>query len=649
MSRPKLSYRPEIDGLRAVAVVAVILYHLAIRGPAGKLFEGGFLGVDVFLVISGYLIASLILKEYTAKNSFSFSNFYARRVRRLLPALLLVLVATLPVAWVYMLPSQMVDFAKSMISALLFGSNFYFHFSLQEYGAESSLLKPLLHCWSLSLEEQYYLFFPVGFVVLLRYLKRQLILVVCVLGLASLALAQWSSAAQPSMAFYLLPWRAWELLGGVLLAAVEFKKQGRPRSGNWNMGAVLGLVLILGSIVGFGPDTRHPSLLTVIPVFGTMLVIWFAGPRDLGGRLLSSRPLVWIGLISYSLYLWHFPIFAFGRLAHALPSHADKVLWLLLSFSLAAISYRWVERPFRDRSRTSRKRLLGTLSTASLLLFAFAFFVVAHEGVRSRFDGLKSVYGKNEFDNKLLKQRSWTPLRDRAREHGFKLGQYERTQLWYSDPKESERTRLLVVGNSHSKDLYNALALNPTLFPHLDVARYSTELEAMNDAGALRRFMRSPNFQACDTVIVSNRYYVQESADDIASLTGFVRHILKQGKTVIVASNTPEFFTFNGVPVFDYYARNRRTMPTGPELAQIFYQRLNPRVLRKNARLKKLAKRLGVTYVDKVELTCQLQLGQCAGVTPDGYKMYYDYGHLTLEGARYLGQLIQQENWLRLP
>ena len=156
----KIEYKPEIDGLRAIAVVAVILYHAKINLFSYQLFEGGFIGVDIFFVISGYLITSIILKEMILTNSFSFSDFYIRRIRRILPVLLFIMLVSLPFAWIYLLPSTLIDFSKSLLYSLGFSSNFYFHYSGQIYGAESGLLKPFLHTWSLSVEEQYYILFP---------------------------------------------------------------------------------------------------------------------------------------------------------------------------------------------------------------------------------------------------------------------------------------------------------------------------------------------------------------------------------------------------------------------------------------------------------------------------------------------------------
>src|SRR6056300_266157 len=201
----KLTYRPEIDGLRAIAVCAVILYHSKITVLDEKIFKGGFIGVDIFFVISGYLITSIILKELVTTGSFSFKNFYERRVRRILPALLFVMLVSLPFAWMYLLPDNFIDYSKSILYSLGFSSNFYFWYSGEQYGAESGLLKPFLHTWSLSVEEQYYILFPIVILIIFRYFKNYLIHILILGFLISLGLADWISRNHPSFNFYVLP------------------------------------------------------------------------------------------------------------------------------------------------------------------------------------------------------------------------------------------------------------------------------------------------------------------------------------------------------------------------------------------------------------------------------------------------------------
>ena len=214
----KLNYRPEIDGLRAVAVLAVIFYHAQITILDHQPFQGGFIGVDIFFVISGYLITSIILKELITTGTFSFKYFYERRIRRILPALLLIMLLSFPFAWSYIIPGSFIDFSKSILYSLGFSSNFYFHFTGQQYGAESGLLKPFLHTWSLSVEEQYYILFPIILLVTFKYFRKYLIHILILGFVISLGLADWGSRNYPSASFYFLHTRIWELLAGSILA-----------------------------------------------------------------------------------------------------------------------------------------------------------------------------------------------------------------------------------------------------------------------------------------------------------------------------------------------------------------------------------------------------------------------------------------------
>src|SRR6056300_428543 len=256
----KLTYRPEIDGLRAIAVGAVIFYHAQITIFGYQPFKGGFIGVDIFFVISGYLITSIILKELVTTGSFSFKDFYKRRVRRILPALLFVMLVSFPFAWMYLLPNDLIDFSKSILYSLGFSSNFYFHYSGQIYGAVSGLLKPFLHTWSLSVEEQFYILFPIVLLITFKFFRKFLIHILIFGFITSLGLAEWTSRNYPSASFYFLHTRMWELLSGSILAYFEITKG--HRSQNKILNSILpgiGLFLIILTIIFFKLYFRHPS------------------------------------------------------------------------------------------------------------------------------------------------------------------------------------------------------------------------------------------------------------------------------------------------------------------------------------------------------------------------------------------------------
>lgn len=385
-----LRYRPEIDGLRAVAVIAVILYHAEFLISGRDWFAGGFLGVDVFFVISGYLISSIILRELKS-DTFSFKRFYERRARRILPALFTVILASLPLAWIYLVPKPMQEYAASVLASLFFGSNIWF-LNEDPYTAQISALKPFLHTWSLSVEEQFYLFFPVLLLVIWKLARRLLYPILGLIFIGSLVVAHTTSSTSPDAAFYLIHTRAWELLAGGILAALSLNKvEFNPAILAKTMPAV-GLLLILASSVWFDDQMRHPSLLTVIPVLGTMLLIWFCRAGEPISDFLSSKILVGVGLISYSLYLWHFPILAFLRINEADPSAATKLLAIAVAIALSILTYFYIEKPTRNKNAVSAKALVyGLLTATMVIIYAFGYLLLS-QGAKSRFGPLAEMF-----------------------------------------------------------------------------------------------------------------------------------------------------------------------------------------------------------------------------------------------------------------
>ena len=335
-----MHYRREIDGLRAVAVLPVILFHTGF-----SVFSGGYVGVDVFFVISGYLITSILINDLEQGN-FSIAGFYERRARRILPALFFVMAACLPFAYMWMLPTQLKDFAQSLVAVVFFASNIFF-WRESGYFAADAELKPLLHTWSLAVEEQYYLLFPVFLLLTWRFGRSRVFWSVVVISVASLLIAEWGWRNKPSANFYLAPTRAWELLAGSICAFLSVGKAQRSS----NVLSVIGLGLIIFSIFAYDANTPFPSVYTLVPVVGTALVILFAEKETWVARLLSLRSLVGIGLISYSAYLWHQPLFAFARIRSLTePSHELMGLLAAMSLLLAWATWYWIEQAFRKRA-----------------------------------------------------------------------------------------------------------------------------------------------------------------------------------------------------------------------------------------------------------------------------------------------------------
>jgi peptidoglycan/LPS O-acetylase OafA/YrhL len=372
------AYRSDIDGLRALAVLPVLLFHAGIAGVGG-----GYVGVDVFFVISGYLITGIIHRE-VSEGRFSIVRFYERRVRRLLSALVAVVLATAIVAYKLLLPAQFLDFGQSLVAVALFSSNVLF-FSEAGYFDAPAEVKPLLHTWSLSVEEQFYVFFPLLLLLVQRFLGRRFVLVVSLLCLVSFVANVALVGEYQSAAFYLLPFRAWELGIGSLLAigAVPVLKSKRLAD---VLGSA-GIVMILLAVFTFSPQTTFPGMAAALPCVGTAFIL-HAGVLGQGAAfsILSREPLLFIGKISYSLYLWHWPIAVFTKqLGHGELTPARQAFIIVSSIVLATLSWRFIEQPVRHPTKgPSRRTLFIAAGAATAVWIGFGALVHKTRGLPER-------------------------------------------------------------------------------------------------------------------------------------------------------------------------------------------------------------------------------------------------------------------------
>lgn len=384
-----VKYRADIDGLRAIAVLPVVLYHAGIPG-----ITGGFLGVDVFFVISGFLITSIVATEI-AENRFSLLSFYERRARRILPALTVVVLSVFVVGWFFLLPGEYKDLGQSALAAALFLSNVYFTLKL-DYFAQAAEFAPLLHTWSLAVEEQFYLFYPpmLAFLFAWRGLRAAFWTVVG-LSCLSLAAAVVMLPLKPDWVFYLIFFRAWELGVGALLA-LSFFPAPRHRLPREVIG-IAGLLAILVPVSLYDSSTSFPGFAAVPPVFGAAAIIYVGanGSSCIVNRILAHRFLVWIGLISYSLYLWHWPILAFLRIGGAQASLPLTVglIAVAVSVLIAWVSYRFIERPFRARPPHGFTRSAIFLLSGTMLFVMVMIGGLLHlaKGMPSRLTPLEAA------------------------------------------------------------------------------------------------------------------------------------------------------------------------------------------------------------------------------------------------------------------
>jgi peptidoglycan/LPS O-acetylase OafA/YrhL len=438
----KLNYRPEIDGLRALAVISVVLYHAKFSIFNFNIFSGGFLGVDIFFVISGYLITLIILKELSISKKFSFINFYERRVRRIIPAFFFILIFISPLAWLILLPFDYIVYAKSNISAALFYSNYFFWKDQLVYASESALLKPLLHTWSLSIEEQFYILFPLIFILFWKYLRKYL-LIILILGLViSLIFSDFISYQFPTFNFYNLLSRGWELLAGSLVALIQFKNYKIIKKTFLPYISLCTFFVIIISLLYFDSSVRNPSLLTFIPVISTSILIYSLSHQSLVKSFLSFSAFVKLGLISYSLYLWHFPLFAFARIANLFDYNwSIKIIVIFISIFFSLLTYNYIEKPFRDKNKIPRKKIIYFFIFSLIFLLFLSSFIIRGAGFVNR---LPKNIKENPFE------KSWFQLKDN---NGKCMDRFER----YCEFNKDKKKIIYLVGDSHMGSLANTI------------------------------------------------------------------------------------------------------------------------------------------------------------------------------------------------
>jgi len=593
-----MNYRREIDGLRALAVLPVILFHAGFRT-----FSGGFVGVDVFFVISGYLITSVILMEKQA-GTFTLVGFYERRARRILPALFVVMLACLPFALLWMLPDYLENFGQSLVATTFFGNNVLLWLTSGYFTLENDF-KPLVHTWSLGIEEQYYVLFPIFIILFWRFGKRWLVSSIGFAAILSFVLAEWGLPNNPDATFYLLPARGWELLLGAMSAfllsgkSVFVEKLRSQDVGQWL--GVLGLSMISYSVFAFDKSTPFPGVYALIPTIGTALIILFATEHTLVGKLLGVKVVVFIGLLSYSAYLWHQPLFAFARLRSLAEPNALTFLGLgLLSLLLAYPTWRYVEKPFRDRAAIER-RAIGLLSVlVGLLVSSVGFVIYANSGfVQLRAELNTDMQSAGRRLNAVYNERPFT----------FK-------DSLFNDP---QKRNVLIWGSSFARDFINS-GLENSYFSSSEISYSDYEASScLQSAADIPDPLRSL-ISVADYLILSSSYI------DIDCWKADFDIFKKLGARKIVVIGTKNFgWNMNAVMLLNQHERYGYR-------AQVLRD-----VVMENERL---ARALPSEYFVNLLVLISDGDGRVPVFTEDNKFISQDREHLTKDGAKFIGKKL---------
>ena len=616
-----MKYRPEIDGLRAIAVIPVILFHAGL-----EYFKGGFIGVDVFFVISGYLITTILVNELDT-DQFSLLNFYERRARRILPALVFVVLACLPFATLWMSPSQFEDFAISIVAVSLFVSNFLF-WSQSGYFESAAEEKPLLHTWSLAVEEQYYILFPVFLFFTWRYGKNKIFWFLIALSIASLFLSEILWRFDRNANFYLSPTRAWELFTGSLCSLYLNK---RKRNKNDFLGAI-GLIAILASVFLFDQSTPTPSLYTLVPVLGTALVIIFTNDESLVTKVLSNRLFVGIGLISYSAYLWHQPLFSFARIKTVEdPSLALMTMLTALTLILGFLTWKFIEAPFRDKVKYPRRKVI-TNASATILVGILTGLMLTHLDQFRFNEEQKKILAVGEKNRQIMKFEAY----DRF---GCFFDQTQSADHLVSQNciKPSLKERLILFGDSKASHFYEGM--KNTFVGHEVMQFTGASCRAINFSDNSSRckefyelFMAEilPTLKMTDTIIVSSNWwntYRKIGLEEFEkSLTSLLKVLKQTQANVYVFTNSPEFI-YNP---YEEIAKIKDTVPVDS-----YYLNSQP-IWASDKSIKKISNELGLVTFDVSDTLCESN-NSCLFKDNHDY-LYFDKGHLSFYGSLKLSE-----------
>lgn len=622
-------YRADIDGLRAVAVICVVLFHYDAR-----LFSGGFVGVDVFFVISGFLITRLIRTELD-DNRFSLINFYQRRARRLFPALFVTLTVSFGFAYQLFSAQHLERFGGALFYALLSISNFFF-WNEQGYFDTDSVFKPLLHTWSLSIEEQFYLLWPsLMILVCARKLQHYSVFLIAVIGIASLVYCQIILKSDAEAAFFLTPFRIFEFCIGAIIVWLA----DATRLGRWveELLLITGLLLIGYSVISFNQQTPFPGLYALIPCCGAALVI-YAGQAHYSGKLLCNKPVVYIGLISYSVYLIHWPLYVFYQYpsAHSL-SLQEIVTLTVLTLVLAAIMYTLIETPFRRLKLPGITLTASGLTVACVMLALVASFPAVHawkqQGwpwrLSSRLDDLVKL-----DSSKVEMQKRYVYLNinpDCVRKINTSC---------YSDSTLDG----LIIGDSHAVDAYNAMlsathgkhqltifhqaGCDPVLDPeHQIPQRWPTRNKCLK---IHKHWFNPETYNGYDYLIISALFggffktqQVKEYVQYIQAQTN-IRHIIIFGNYIRLKQQMHSLLEqHNSVPeIVDNYTFS---------------------AFNENQQLRTMCQEMGCLFIDKQQLFCRNTLTSSCLLTQKGIPFTWDEHHLSLEFSTLLGQRAENK------
>ena len=634
-------YIRELDGLRGFAILFVLFYHSKIIIFDIPIFQGGFIGVNIFFVISGFLVGSIFLEKIKLNLDLDLVYFLQRRIRRLVPALTVSVIISLIIFFYNLKSSDLTELAKSSLTSIFFFSNFFFN--KFQYGDLGGLYKPLLHTWSISLEMQFYIFSGFFFFILAKFDKinnKRHIAIIILIIILSLVYSQFYDNFFKDK-YYNFIARLYELFVGIIASYLVFDKKQifliNFINKYHNFFSLLGIFLIFFSAIFFNEQSKYISLKIFLPVLGTFLIIYFVDIKEnFINKILRFKPLVLIGLISYSLYIYHYPIFAFARIY---PYEINSVFIKLFAASslvlISILSYILIEKPLRNK-KFSFKKFSYIFIFLYILISLVSFSIIKNSGYKNRF---YNAQGFSLDSSMYLKE--WRNFRSNYTERNF-------------SPKQTNEKKILIIGDSLAQDLFNMFKQNENLYEKYLFAYYEThnfrtikfdDLENLSDKKNLITNNENifQNLVNESDLIIFAKFWGKEKIfneefDKILQLKNNFK------KDIIIVNNPPIFGIYNRYwSPLEILIKKTGRLPTDNEInnyEKIYYSSIKKKYFDINEKLKNFANENNFSFIDRFEITCVFF--KCEILTPESKKMYWDNMNLTLAGSKYLGRKLEK-------
>ena len=621
------NFRIDIEALRGFSVLLVILYHFDLEILNYKIINNGHIGVDLFFVISGYIITKIILDK--KNNSFSLINFYSRRIKRIIPLLVFVVILSLIVIFFifdFFLIKKNIKSAYAISTA---SSNFYFWLTstIYQFAEKNNLI--FLHFWSLSLEMQFYVFFPLIFFIFKNNLKIIKFILIFIFFISYFFVLK-NYETHNLFNFYNSLSRAFELVGGSILYVYSKDLRQFIKKKFFFILYIIGFFLIIAYMQLYQNEGYHPNPMALFFLIGIGLMLIFNEDQKI---YLIKNYLSKIGKVSYSLYLWHFPLLVIGANTFAKFDDIKKIIFIILCFLLSILSYNIIEKKFRKKT---------TSISLYLFLFLIIFLVVSDYAVNQK----KDKFPTYVLDNFYLADESSIFLKDKSKYSITKkrnIFSFQDDSLKYSPQfnVESKKNKILIVGDSHSKDLFNIFETNKNLFSNFEFARYGINLV---DFSNYRKniFLESFNFKNADYIIFTARY----KKESIVFINQLIELSKKHNKKLILTLKRPEFEgnNYKNQTVLDLHYLNKIKI-NKDNFDEFLYKKLNNKSSEEINFILKEKYKDQVPILDLYNIICDDQKKRCHSVDENDKKILYDYGHFTLSGSKYLGEILYKKNY----